>query len=179
MTDQDLNLLTILGLELTLEQYRQTHLDGQTPYFEQEPLEFGCTGCGACCTRPGAVFFTPLDIDRLAQWYEVSPEQIREGLLDETEDGEFLVIVEEDTLCPFYEVETDGCIIHPVKPIQCRTYPFWPELVHEKSAWEQEAQHCPGIHQGRSWQPEEVRRLLVGLGDTDSTSHEPEPEPEP
>lgn len=42
----------------------------------------------------------------------------------------------------------DGCSIHPAKPTQCRLYPFWPELVEDRQAWEQEAQACPGIGKG-------------------------------
>jgi Fe-S-cluster containining protein len=41
-----------------------------------------------------------------------------------------------------------GCSIHPAKPTQCRLYPFWPELVEDRNAWEQEREVCPGIGQG-------------------------------
>ncbi len=42
----------------------------------------------------------------------------------------------------------DGCSVHPVKPVQCRTYPFWPELVEDRAAWQAEAKRCPGINKG-------------------------------
>jgi Fe-S-cluster containining protein len=42
-----------------------------------------------------------------------------------------------------------GCIVHPVKPVQCRTYPFWPELVETVAAWKAEGTRCPGIHKGQ------------------------------
>jgi Fe-S-cluster containining protein len=169
---EDLTLLKLLGLELTLAQYEAEQLRGAAPHFDQEPLRFGCTGCGACCTRHGAVYFTDLDIERVAAWYEVPIDQIRHGLLDETEDGDFVVLVDEDQLCPFYDPDQSSCIIHEVKPTQCRTYPFWPELVYDRDAWREEAQLCPGIDQGRTWAPDEVRALLVGLGDTDLTAAE-------
>lgn len=31
------------------------------------------------------------------------------------------------------------CSIYPVRPIQCRTYPFWPSLLEDRETWESEA----------------------------------------
>lgn len=42
----------------------------------------------------------------------------------------------------------DGCSIHPVKPVQCRLFPFWPELVADRSLWQDAGRRCPGIGQG-------------------------------
>lgn len=42
----------------------------------------------------------------------------------------------------------EGCSIHPVKPTQCRTYPFWPSLVESRARWTIESKFCPGINQG-------------------------------
>jgi hypothetical protein len=35
-----------------------------------------------------------------------------------------------------------------VKPVQCRLYPFWPELVENRANWEAERTMCPGIGKG-------------------------------
>jgi Fe-S-cluster containining protein len=51
-----------------------------------------------------------------------------------------------DSQCHF--LNSDGCRIHPAKPTQCRTYPFWPELVASRDAWRNEAKRCPGIGAG-------------------------------
>ncbi len=42
----------------------------------------------------------------------------------------------------------EGCSVHPVKPVQCRLYPFWPELVEKRANWEAERKMCPGIGKG-------------------------------
>ena len=48
--------------------------------------------------------------------------------------------------CPF--LDGAGCGIHPVKPVQCRLFPFWPELVESPQEWRRTAKWCPGIGQG-------------------------------
>jgi len=45
-------------------------------------------------------------------------------------------------------LEKTGCRIHTVKPLQCRTFPFWPGLIDEKAEWRATAKWCPGIDQG-------------------------------
>jgi Fe-S-cluster containining protein len=41
-----------------------------------------------------------------------------------------------------------GCSVHPVKPAQCRIFPFWPELVESRAEWRKTARYCPGLGQG-------------------------------
>jgi Fe-S-cluster containining protein len=41
-----------------------------------------------------------------------------------------------------------GCSIHVVKPVQCRLFPFWPEMVEDVSVWRKTARSCPGIGTG-------------------------------
>ena len=56
-----------------------------------------------------------------------------------------------------------GCSIHPVKPTQCRLYPYWPELVEDRKAWEEEAKSCPGIGKGELVQIGDALELASGM----------------
>jgi Fe-S-cluster containining protein len=47
-----------------------------------------------------------------------------------------------------YFLSEAGCSIHPVKPVQCRLFPFWPELVENRKDWNETAKECPGIGKG-------------------------------
>jgi hypothetical protein len=48
--------------------------------------------------------------------------------------------------CPF--LEDRGCSIHAANPTQCRTFPFWPEIVERKATWNRTGRYCPGIGKG-------------------------------
>ena len=48
--------------------------------------------------------------------------------------------------CEF--LKADGCSVHEAKPTQCRTFPYWPELVGNKKNLRSTAAWCPGIGQG-------------------------------
>lgn len=41
-----------------------------------------------------------------------------------------------------------GCSVHEVKPTQCRTFPFWPELLESRREWHKTGKWCPGIGKG-------------------------------
>ncbi|QED26573.1 YkgJ family cysteine cluster protein [Microvenator marinus] len=120
-------------------------------------LRFECTGCGECCRKPGWVFFTEEDIATASAFLGISPEEFEERFL-ETSDGRYYVDVPEESACPF--LLDDACTIHSARPVQCRTYPFWPEIVKSPGGWVRERKECPGIDQGRRYSWEEVEAQL-------------------
>jgi Fe-S-cluster containining protein len=61
--------------------------------------------------------------------------------------------------CIFYD-RTAGCTIYPVRPRQCRTWPFWESNVVTPEAWEQTCDICPGSGQGDLIPAEEITRRL-------------------
>jgi len=38
-----------------------------------------------------------------------------------------------------------GCAIYPVRPLQCRTWPFWESNLSDKRMWELASKKCPGM----------------------------------
>jgi hypothetical protein len=48
--------------------------------------------------------------------------------------------------CPF--LLSDGCSVHEIKPLQCRAFPYWPELLEKASERREAAKYCPGMNKG-------------------------------
>lgn len=56
--------------------------------------------------------------------------------------------------CQFLDRTTEPgkafCSIYEARPLQCRTWPFWPEVVRSRAAWERMRKDtpCPGMNSG-------------------------------
>lgn len=64
--------------------------------------------------------------------------------------------------CPLLD-EQRGCRVHPVKPRQCASFPFWPELLDDAAAWESLKRYCPGLDSetGRLYSEEEILEIRL------------------
>ena len=120
-----------------------------------EGLQFECQpGCTACCTQKGFVYLTEADLPRIAAYLGMTPFDFESRYVYRTRTRMRLRIPREST-CSF--LNDGGCSIHVVKPTQCRTFPFWPELVESRREWRKTAKYCPGIGKGPLIQIEDAR----------------------
>ena len=53
-----------------------------------------------------------------------------------------------------------GCTIYPVRPRQCRTFPFWPENLESPEAWEEATETCHGVGSGKLYRLEDIGSVL-------------------
>ncbi len=126
-----------------------------TPWYG-DGLKFSCTRCGACCTgAPGYVWVTPDEVRRLSEYRGESIEQFSRAFVRRV--GERYSLIEKPGGdCIFWSKES-GCTVYPARPVQCQTWPFWPENIETPEAWDQVRQGCPGSGQGRWFSVEEIR----------------------
>ena len=61
--------------------------------------------------------------------------------------------------CTFWD-RAKGCTIYPVRPPQCRTWPFWDSNVATPEDWERTCSVCPGSGKGEVIPVEEIGRRL-------------------
>lgn len=120
-----------------------------------EGLRFACQpGCTKCCEQQGFVYLTEPDLIRIAAFLGLTPADFERQYVYRTRNR-MRLRVPRDQQCTF--LRSDGCSIHPVKPTQCRIFPFWPELVESRSEWKKTAHYCPGMGQGPLIQIEDAR----------------------
>ncbi|HBP17453.1 MAG TPA: hypothetical protein DEA08_06640, partial [Planctomycetes bacterium] len=94
-----------------------------------------------------------------------------------TPDGSYSLTERPDNLDCVFWVEEVGCQVYEARPTQCRTYPFWPEVVESREAWEVEAESCPGIsEEGERYTKARIERIVAGGDETPVGPGGPEPE---
>lgn len=119
-------------------------------------FRFECqAGCINCCARPGDVFLTEEDRGRIAARLGLTAAQFTERYCAPEDEVGLRLSIPNQASCHF--LEANGCRIHEIKPLQCRTFPFWPETVATRRAWKGLSGYCPGVGVGQILPIEMVR----------------------
>jgi Fe-S-cluster containining protein len=145
------------------------------PWYSQG-LQFTCTQCGNCCTgSPGYVWISRDEIVQLAEYLQISPEETVETYCRKI-DGRFSLKESRGVGgawdCIFLRDEApnaarDGkaahprrvCGIYPVRPTQCRTWPFWDSNLTSAKAWERASHRCYGMNRGEQYSQERIEAI--------------------
>lgn len=137
-------------------------------------LHFECTQCGNCCTGPsGYVWFSEEEALAMADYLKLSVTEFRRRFarrkfgkwtLDEVKrQGKYD--------CVFLRWDEQGrslCSIYPVRPTQCKTWPFWPENIDSPRGWADAAKRCPGMRAGKgNFVPADKIRIIAASNPTD------------
>src|SRR4051812_26119877 len=87
-------------------------------------LNFTCTQCGNCCTgEPGFIWVDEAEVRAIAEFRQVSVGEVR--YLDAKPVVDRISLREHaNGDCVYLDGRTRGCTIYPVRPKQCRTWPF-------------------------------------------------------
>lgn len=114
-------------------------------------LAFACTQCGNCCSgAPGNVWVDSEEIERIAATLGMTPTDFNRRHVRRVGRGRSL-LEKPGGDCEFLKRHDDGktsCRIHAVRPVQCRTWPFWKSNLTDSDAWQEAKQDCPGIERG-------------------------------
>lgn len=114
-------------------------------------LSFECTQCGNCCSGdPGYVWATKEEVSKISEFLGRTDGTLdkkhlrRVGLrysLTEKVDGDCIFLKREGgkTMCGIYSV----------RPLQCRTWPFWTQNLRSQNAWNEAHEICPGMNCGK------------------------------
>ena len=149
----------------------------QTQPWYADGLQFTCTQCGNCCTGgPGYVWISRDEIDRLATYLKLSAKEVihrycrRLGArysLNERRNAQgnydCIFLKEEQVKRGAGDEQVvhtkRTCQIYPVRPLQCRTWPFWDGLLQSPEHWERATRRCPGMNEGKQYAREQIEAL--------------------
>lgn len=121
--------------------------DADRPWY-QDGLAFACTQCGNCCSgTPGYVWVDDGEVAAIAEHLGRPVGEIR---LLHCRPAQGLVSLREypNGDCVFLDPQTRGCTIYPVRPRQCRTWPFWRSNIETPASWQRTCEVCPGAGHG-------------------------------
>jgi len=159
-----------------IQQNDNTDAAAARPWYT-DGLSFTCTQCGNCCTGgPGYVWISPQEVRRLAEHLALSVEQTLERFCRKV--GGRISLKEHRSPAGLYdcvflkvvpvERKIDGqvvrfskrtCSVYSVRPLQCRTWPFWDENLQSRKTWEIAHRKCPGMNVGTSYSVEQIEKL--------------------
>lgn len=131
------------------------------PWYK-DGLKFKCTQCGNCCTgEPGYVWVTEEEMQAIADFTKEPLEEVKQ-LKARKAKGRYTLREKANGDC-VYLGEGKGCTIYEVRPVQCRTWPFWESTVGTPEDWEETKKVCPGSGQGDLISSEEITMRLKQL----------------
>ncbi|MDH5648359.1 MAG: YkgJ family cysteine cluster protein [Gammaproteobacteria bacterium] len=131
-------------------------------YTRKSVVRFECTGCGRCCTGSHNTHYIEVSSKEqraIQEFLAVSSSWFRKRyLVPVAEDMTGIAILDTGS-CTFLKKD-NTCKIYPVRPKQCQTYPFWPEIMHSPVAWNREKLYCEGIGKGEPISTVKIKKLI-------------------
>ena len=121
-------------------------------------LRFECNQCGLCCSggEPGAVWVREDEINTIAAYLKIPVGIFRKKFIRQIQKR-FSLLERSNYDCVMFE---NGCHIYPVRPYQCRTFPFWLANIETAEEWETLKSYCPGVGKGKLYSRDEIIEII-------------------
>ena len=129
-----------------------------TPPWYAEGLRFECSQCGDCCTgAPGAVWVSEEELAAIADELGKPVGEVR-LLHTKLRGGRWSLRDYPNGDCVFLDPKSRRCGVYAARPMQCRTWPFWPSNLETRDSWDRTCDHCPGSGVGTLHSLEVIQR---------------------
>ncbi len=127
-------------------------------FYHTTPIRFKCTQCSQCCYggKYAYVRANKQEIEKIVAYMNIDTENFEQNYLTKLVDHGYGIRMKDYLKDKVKGIKghcvllnSDGkCSVYPVRPTQCRTYPFWPEILISEDKWNNEVKRCEGINQG-------------------------------
>ena len=135
--------------------------ESKLPWYK-DGLKFKCTQCGKCCTgSSGFVWVSESEVAGMAAALKMDVSLFKRKFIRTR--NQKLALVEkkngDNFDCVF--LKDNKCQVYMARPVQCRTYPWWPENLTSEESWMMAAMECEGISDEGTLVPlEEIQERL-------------------
>ncbi len=127
--------------------------------FYEKGIRFECQGTGKCCTSRGEygfVYLTLQDRKRFALFFKLSLSDFTKAYCEKKDGHYHLKNLSDD--CLF--LKDAKCTTYEARPEQCRTWPFWPEVLNTKTWNAEVVGYCAGVGKGKLYSAKEIEDIL-------------------
>lgn len=126
----------------------------------QIPIQFKCRiDCSNCCKSGGVVLINEDDIPKISKYLQLSTDDFLKRYT-KTNGNKIYLIDRDINDCIF--LDGHKCKIYSVRPIQCRTFPFWPQNLKSEKRWNMVMEECPGIGEGPEFSRQDIEEVFNG-----------------
>ena len=128
----------------------------------EKGIRIECQGSGNCCVSRGSygyVYLSKKDIETLSNGLKITKKNFIKDYCQETDGFIHLKEIKKNKgNCIF--LINKKCSVYKSRPIQCRTWPFWPENMNTKDWNNDIAKNCPGVGKGKIIKKEEILKQV-------------------
>ena len=125
-------------------------------------IRFECQGSGNCCVSRGTygfVYLSKKDIKKLSDGFKITEQNFVNNYCQKTDGFIHLKELKKNNgNCIF--LKDNKCTVYKSRPIQCRTWPFWPENMNTKTWNNDIAKNCPGVGKGKVKTQKEILKQV-------------------
>ena len=119
-------------------------------------LRFSCTQCGNCCSGdPGYVWVDERELVTMAKHLQLELTEFLKQFVRQV-GNRYSLVEHESGECVFLDPKTRGCTVYEVRPVQCRTWPFWSSNLQSETSWQETCRECPGAGTGKLYSLESI-----------------------
>jgi len=126
-------------------------------------LYFKCKkNCSYCCSgTPGYIWIDEKDIANISAFLKISREKFLKNFTKTARNKISLIEKKINSNYDCIFLVDNKCSIYPVRPIQCKTYPFWNSCLASKEAFDNMKCECPGINDksGKLYSFDEIEKM--------------------
>ena len=124
--------------------------EADTMYYQEHEIRFQCTGCGRCCHGHPEYNYIEMknrEAERIRKHLKIKKADFYANYTELLPDKTMSLRLTDKGQCVLLD-DNGHCSVYDYRPLQCQTYPFWPELILRKKDWVAESRRCEGIDQG-------------------------------
>jgi len=106
-------------------------------------IEFNCRACGSCCAVEGFVHVKKSEMPAIAEFLKMDLYEFKKKYVKWVFMVGRVFTAPDGGSCAFFK--NNKCTIYPVRPEQCRTFPYWDSVVNDESEIKYVMTYCPGV----------------------------------